>query len=174
VIPDLDPTSGRLPFQGADRPYGTTVDELRARYVDGTPAGGRRSLIWDAFDVWLRLARGTLPGARLWISGSFITDKAEPSDVDVVLVVSPEHQPVLAPALDSRVRGLLTHLDVTAGQPAGNVAKLQPIGGLLDGFLCPAHGPELVTYWQQAWSTEYDKMTGQPTGVRMGYLEVKL
>jgi hypothetical protein len=174
VIPDLDPTSGRLPFQGTESPYTTTLDELESRFVDRAPGEARRRLIWDAFNVWLRLARDTLPGARLWVSGSFVTDKIEPSDIDVVLVIRPEHEPVLGPMLDPRVRVLLTHLGVQAAQPAGVVEKLQPIGGLLDGFICPEHLQQNVDYWQRVWSTEFDKVTGAPTDVRMGYLEVRL
>lgn len=174
VIPDLDPTSGRLPFQGADRPYTTTLDEFEARFVDHAHGAARRRLIWDAFNVWLRLARDTLPGARLWVSGSFVTEKTEPSDIDVVLVIRPEHEPALAPVLDDRVRVLLTHLNVASTQPGGLAAKLQPIGGLLDGFICPEHHQKNVDFWQQAWSTEYDKTTSAPTGTRMGYLEVGL
>jgi len=170
VIPDLDPTSGRLPFQGADRPYTTTLDEFESRFVDHAPGEARRRLIWDAFSVWLRLARDTLPGARLWVSGSFITEKTAPSDIDVVLVIRPEHGPVLGPVLDPRVRVLLTHLNVESTQPGGLVARLQPIGGLLDGFVCPEQYREIVDFWQQAWSTEFDKTTCAPTGVRMGYL----
>ena len=171
VIPELDPVTHRLPFTDSGSPYLATLDEIRNRYVDGRLGSPRRRLIWQAFSLWGSLTAETLPGARIWISGSFVTDKTYPSDLDAILVVEARHEKLLEPLADD-VRVLLTHRNIKAEQPAGEAERLQPVGGLIDGFICPGHSADHVAYWQTAWSTEYDKVTRLPTGVRMGYLEV--
>lgn len=172
VIPPLDAATGKLPFAAEDQPYVATLNEVHQRYVKDAPEPARRGVIWRAFQVWHELAQTVAPGSRYWISGSFLTEKARPSDLDVILVWDEAHLDAFHPELSQDARVLLSHLTVSAVQPAGTVDKLQPMGGLIDGFYAPSWIPEHTAVWQQRWSTEYDKTTRQPTGVRMGYLEV--
>lgn len=175
VIPALDPDTGKLPYAGDEHPYPATLSEVHARFVGGAPSpvsAQRRATIWRAFDLWHGLAQATFPGCRYWLSGSFLTDKETPSDIDVVIVAGPAHLASIAP-ISAPVRALFTHLDISAKQPEGVEEKLQPMGALVDGFWCFDFHPRSMAVWQARWSTEYDKATRTPTGVRMGYLEVR-
>jgi len=173
VIPPLDPMTDRLPFRGEDRPFVATLDEVRGRFVERVRTPERRRHIWSAFLLWHELAQREFPGVRYWLSGSFLTGKDRPSDLDVILVLKPGHVSVMTPEPTIEARVLLSHLQVTAAQPSGTVEKLQPMGGLIDGLWCYSWVPEDVAVWQLRWSSEYDKAAGRPTGARMGYLEVK-
>lgn len=172
VIPALDPSTGRLPFRGDKRPFAATIDEVRQRFVDAAPTPERRERIWDAFLLWDQLAQRELPGANYWLSGSFLTEKVRPSDLDVILVLKPGHLRTMTPEPTVAARVLLTHLGVTASKPSGTAERLQPMGGLIDGHWCYSWMPEYVRLWRFQWSSVYDKTTRAPTGVRMGYVEV--
>lgn len=175
-IPPLDQRTGRLPFRGEDAPYGATLKEVQHRFVSTQPheSARRRATIWRAFRLWHSLALTEFPGATYWLSGSFLTDRTRPSDLDVILLVDETHvRRSLFPVTSTGARVLLTHRDLEAEQPTGWTERLQPMGGLIDGFYCPTYSQDAVSYWQGAWSTEYDKQTRTPTGVRMGYLEVR-
>lgn len=172
MIPALDPETHRLPFSAPDAPIVASLEEIAERFVASAPGRPRRERVWDAFMLWKDLADEALPGATFWLSGSFLTDRERPSDLDVVAVLEPHHTSELRPLVTDRVRVLLTHLNLLAEQPAGLAPRLQPVGGLIDGFACYGWVPENVSWWQDAWSTEYDKTTHEPTGVRMGYVEV--
>lgn len=170
MIPELDPATGRLPFVDARAPCEASVAEVHERFVDGVPAPQHRQRIWAAFELWHSLASDVFPNARLWISGSFLTDVDRPSDLDVVLVLEPEHGYRLSP-LDPKARVLLTHQELRARHPPGTAPRLQAMGGLIDGHVCPGWVPDQVAHWQEQWSTEFDE-SQRPTGVRLGYVEV--
>ena len=172
VIPPLDPATGRLPFQGEDRPFRAALPEVHQRFVEGHVGEEHRTRIWAAFTLWHELVQQELPGARYWLSGSYLTDRPRPSDLDVILVLKPGHLKAMTPEPTPEARVLLTHLGVTSSQPSGTAERLQPVGGLVDGHWCYSWIPEHVQLWQSRWSNVYDKATRAPTGVRMGYVEV--
>lgn len=118
------------------------------------------------------MAQQEFPGARYLLSGSFLTDKPRPSDLDVILVLKPGHLVTMTPEPTIGARVLLSHLTVTAAQPSGTMDKLQPMGGLVDGFWCYGWVPTHLAIWQFRWSSVYDRVAGTPTGARMGYVEV--
>lgn len=163
AIPQLDPATGRLPYVGDDRPYVASLAEIHQRYVRRISNAPRRAQIWRAFRLWHTLAQAELPGVRYWLSGSFLTNKTSPSDLDVILVLEPRHVRAFTPTASDSVRVLVSHLNVFAEQPAGAAAKLQPVGGLIDGFYCPGWIPEYTRIWQARWTTEFDKATHRPT-----------
>lgn len=171
-IPSLDPSTGRLPFIGEDQPYQVTLGAVRKRFVDEAPGAERRSRIWRAFALWQEVTFEEIPGARYWLSGSFLTARPLPSDLDVVVVLEPQHQALLVPEVADSVRPLLTHKGVQANWPQGLASRLQPTAGLVDAHVCFGYVPANVAQWQLDWTTEFDKALGRPTGVRMGYLEV--
>lgn len=71
---------GELPI-GVHR---TTMNELLARFGGGTP---RRMEVARRLSRIYELARNTGSLDRLVVFGSFVTNKAEPGDVDVILVM---------------------------------------------------------------------------------------
>ena len=172
TIPDLNASTARLPFIGEDKPYQVTLGAVHKRFVSDAPASERRSRIWRAFALWQEVTYEEIPGARLWLSGSFLTDRPLPSDLDVLVVLEQHHETLFAPEVAASVRPLLTLRDVTANWPLGVAARLQPNAGLVDAHICFGRIPQNVAQWQLDWTTEFDKTIGRPTGVRMGYLEV--
>lgn len=172
MIPSLDTSTDRLPFVGEDKPYQVTLGAVFTRFVTEAPTSQRRSRIWRAFCLWQEVTAEEIPGARYWLSGSFLTDRPLPSDLDVVVVLEPQHEALLLPEVATSVRPLLTHRYVQAQWPQGVAARLQPTAGLVDAHVCFGRIPANVAQWQLDWTTEFDKTMGRPTGVRMGYLEV--
>ncbi|MCP2046380.1 UNVERIFIED_ORG: hypothetical protein J3D58_000452 [Paenarthrobacter nicotinovorans] len=68
--------------------YRWTLDDLAAKYLTETQYGQtRRQVIWDHFKLATETLRQTVPVAAVWVGGSFLSTKAEPSDVDAVYIV---------------------------------------------------------------------------------------
>ncbi len=68
--------------------YRWTLDDIEAKYLPETEYGQtRRQVIWEHFKVATETLRQTVPVAAVWIGGSFLSTKAEPSDVDAIYIV---------------------------------------------------------------------------------------
>ena len=73
--------------ESGDLPIGihpATLSEVIARLGSGTP---QRQLVGARLERICRIAFGTGHVARLIVFGSFVTDKSEPNDVDVFLLM---------------------------------------------------------------------------------------
>jgi hypothetical protein len=80
AIPDFE-ASGILPTGIHD----CDLDEIEARYV----YNDRRRNIWHPFRFYLRqIAEGIPEVSVAYVDGSFVTDKVEPGDVDLILEFS--------------------------------------------------------------------------------------
>ena len=64
-----------------------TLADLRARCVAAFPLSKNRSKIMDGVDKFVDMLRAEGVVGDLWIDGSFMTQKLDPEDVDVVLSV---------------------------------------------------------------------------------------
>ena len=70
--------------------HSVTVEGLKALCVEGFPASTHRSDIFDKLhSVIQRLNEYEIPG-ELWVDGSFLTEKMDPGDVDLLLVLGSE------------------------------------------------------------------------------------
>ncbi len=58
---------------------------------------------------------------------------------------------------------------VTDHLPDGT--RVQPMGGLVDGFMA-FRGPTDIPFWDQQWSKVLDEHRNELSGVRKGYVEV--
>jgi uncharacterized protein DUF6932 len=84
-IPSLDP-SGRLPRGVHD----CSIREVEQRF--GRFQGSdRRRRLWSALEILIGELRAAGVGIFLLIDGSFVTAKAAPEDIDLILVVSASH-----------------------------------------------------------------------------------
>lgn len=141
--------------------------DVFVRFVNSAPHRDRRTRIFSALDLYVEQALRVLPGTRFWVDGGFVTHKTEaPKDVDVVMVV--DRATVGTVSLDD-LAPLLTFQGGTA-QALGltlTFGRLQPFGGLVDGFLAFHDDPNQLHYWHNQWSG----VKGEPTAVK-GYLEV--
>lgn len=88
TIPDLDPTTGTLPTGGR---FPCQVAEVKSGFVDVAWAQGSttRSEIWSHFEeatTRLHEVDADLID-RLWIGGSFVSNKLDPDDIDVTYLL---------------------------------------------------------------------------------------
>lgn len=64
-----------------------TFDEMRSTWGFTE----HRSGLIDQLEKLLVLVRKVVPVCAVWVSGSFLTDKEAPSDIDVVLLIDEDH-----------------------------------------------------------------------------------
>src|SRR5687768_4916634 len=67
--------------------HSLTVAELRARCVDDFPLSKTRPKIMASLEAAIARVKAANIPADLWIDGSFITRKIDPSDVDLAIIV---------------------------------------------------------------------------------------
>ncbi|WP_306991850.1 DUF6932 family protein [Amycolatopsis thermophila] len=129
------------------------VADIYERLVFDAPHQNAREILFSALNSYLGAVARTIPSGRAWIGGQFITRTPDvPSGLDVVLL--PDDWGGLK-RMTGRVRdslyGLVTLRGVIVGQPAMYLDQVQPVGGLLDGFLCFPGDEET---WADTWSYE--------------------
>ncbi|MBI3822309.1 MAG: hypothetical protein HY289_06475 [Planctomycetes bacterium] len=75
--------------------YPATLAEVIARFGSGTP---QRKAVTDRLQRIHQLAAATNHLDRILVFGSYVSDVAEPNDVDVILVMRDEYRPEQCPA----------------------------------------------------------------------------
>lgn len=133
---------GRLPADVAD---------IYERLVFDAPHQNEREILFSALNSYLGAVARIIPAGRAWVGGPFIARTEHvPSGLDVVLLPDDwgNLKRMTGPVRDS-LYGLVTLRGVIVGQPAMYLDQVQPVGGLLDGFLCFPGDEET---WAQTWS----------------------
>lgn len=112
---------------------------------------------------------GVWPKAELWINGGFVTLKpwAAPKDVDVAIVDTFGRIEKYRDGAAS----LLTLHNVSSASLSGPAPRVQPYGGMVDGFAVPRL-PANLRFWDDQWSTLCDKAKVPVPGFRKGYVKV--
>ena len=85
AIPDLD-DDGFLP-EGV---HECSLDEIDQRF-GGNQSAVRRSALFAKLREYIQELRSTGMAAGLIVDGSFITNKTEPNDIDLVLILPERH-----------------------------------------------------------------------------------
>jgi hypothetical protein len=68
-----------------------TFDEMRREFVDAFPTSTTRHYLFNAYSQYNERLRALMPdGFRQWVNGSFISQKSNPRDIDLVTFV--DHQ----------------------------------------------------------------------------------
>lgn len=151
--------------------HAASMPDLYERFVLDAPERPRRELLYAALDLHLRLVQTIIPAGKVWIDGSFCTRAQQPPD-DVDVVIHPADWNALqgVPAeAKARLYALLTLQDVAARVPPVDLSRLQPVGGVLDAYLCyPGH--EAV--WDGQWSRVLGADGSVVDGAKKGYAEV--
>ena len=84
-IPPLD-ANGLLPTGVHD----CTLEEIKARF--GTfQDSDRRPRLFAKLELFLTEARASRVIQCVYLDGSFVTGKPEPNDIDLIVVVAPDH-----------------------------------------------------------------------------------
>lgn len=82
VLPALDEQTGLLPLGR----FGASLDEIKSHYVDDPrfAESATRAEIWQHFESATEGIRSVVPVVCVWVGGSFLTDKIDPDDIDLV------------------------------------------------------------------------------------------
>lgn len=189
ALPALDPVSGRPPVGR----FPATLDEVEARFVTDAQFAGSstRRPIWDSFVLAKDLLLGAVAVPVVWLSGSFLSDRPDPADIDCTFFVSADSYAAASPADQQIVDSFVRRVAAATGGPA------RPAHGIphVDSFLLPwmsdpapsIYSPSEYTvsrgYWDDWWSRHRPPPTLSPTTAaaarvgtfpRRGYLEVEL
>ncbi len=140
-----------------------TAAEFKATFVEAFPASSTRAPLHTR---WLRhraAILGYVPIVSQWIDGSFVTDKADPGDIDVVTVMTEVDYNALTPVEQSVLGSVL------AGKATKAVWSIDsyPVFVVPAGHAAEAAVQKAVDGWHHEWS----RVRGRP-GVTKGYLEV--
>jgi hypothetical protein len=157
-------------------PVGThtaTLEEIYDAFVDQAPFQKERDLIFRALSVYLDILRMRFTDPRVLLNGGFTTHKswAAPKDVDLAIGLNnAEFKSAYHPDNHS----LVTLADGAVNQPQKGMqlVKLQPMGGLVDGYLFPARLANMARYWEDHWSKVKDEHGNEIVGARKGFVEV--
>ncbi|RZQ61749.1 DUF6932 family protein [Amycolatopsis suaedae] len=165
-----------LPHWTADRvlPPGihpADLADIYERLVCDAPHQNEREILFSALNAYLGMVARVIPAGRAWIDGGLVLHTDEmPIGLDVVLL--PEDWGSLK-KLSGRDRealyGLLTQRGAIIGQPAMYLDHVQPVGGLLDGYLCHPGDEEV---WEEAWASVRGPY-GPIDGLVKGFVEVR-
>ena len=90
-LPSLDPETGLLP----PGRYAASMDELYTALVTSTGSAIRRE-IWEEWSTHRTMVETQVGEiSRMWVGGSFVSSKPDPSDVDVTYLVSASYYDAL-------------------------------------------------------------------------------
>jgi hypothetical protein len=131
--------------------HAADLADVYERLVFDAPHQNDREILFSALNSYLGVARRIMPTGRAWIGGDLTARTPHaPQGLDVVLI--PDEWGALK-RLDgagrSALYGLLTLRGVIVGQPAMYLDQVQPVGGMLDGFLCRPGDEEI---WEEVWA----------------------
>ena len=85
------------PILGPGR-HKMTVQQLKALCCDGFPTDARRQTLFQKFEEFIQEYLVSSIVCELWINGSFLTKKENPSDVDVTAIIEPDIFAALSPS----------------------------------------------------------------------------
>ena len=77
----------------ADGLHQMSVAELKQLCVIGFPLSKRREAVMRSLESLLTALSDAAIKAEVWINGSFLTNKIDPDDVDLVVVIQQQHWP---------------------------------------------------------------------------------
>ena len=103
-----------------------SLDDVRKLCVDPFPNSNRRPLIWDRFEPFVsQLTALGLP-FEMWIDGSYLSEKPEPEDIDVVLFITPKDLSAMPPQQQQMARNLLGNIPRTKQRYLTDVRTADP------------------------------------------------
>lgn len=95
-------------LQGGFHPF--TLPELHQLTVSEFPNSQRRPRLFSSLEIYLDLLAGTGLKADVWVDGSYMSSKAEPDDIDLVVCFDPGSARALSAEAQQQARTLLdTH-----------------------------------------------------------------
>jgi hypothetical protein len=156
--------------------YPATIADLYQRFVLEAPAAGFRNDTFLAGQVWLNRAADIFGPGHAWIDGGFTTWKTDiPHDMDIAYIPL-DYSRAEAALSGSDGWGLRTLQSVfyLHPEPGGHLLRLQPMGGMVDGFLIDPGVPEDLIQWHNIWSAVKGRDGRIIPGLEKGYVEVSV
>lgn len=164
----VDSKTGWLPA-GA---HSATLDEVYETFVVAAPFSDERALIFRALTVYLEILQSRFTNPRVLLNGGFTTHKnwAAPKDVDLAIGLSNAD---FKSAYHPDNHSLITIWDGAVSNPQPlRIEKIQPMGGLVDGYFFPTKMANVARYWEDQWSKIKDEHGNGILGARKGFVEV--
>lgn len=131
-----------------------TVEELRALCAPASSSGRRQYLFARFCDLLALLARLGIP-IEIWLDGSFLTEKQEPDDIDLVVLFSSDDANRLSPVDRLWLQGVFN-------------AKIAKARFGCHPFFCPLDDDILRADWAEFFGKSRD---GTPKGLAKLRLE---
>ncbi|GGD32948.1 hypothetical protein GCM10010915_11680 [Microbacterium faecale] len=179
-IPALN-TDGVLPLGR----HHVTLADVEARYVRDPQfaQSSSRVEIWDHFKTVTSELQKIVPVAYVWVSGSYISNKQDPDDIDVVYWCEDRHVSAIADPRDRMI------LQMFATRAVRSTTGLRVDAGMAQWHVYPeaASGPsnehlsyiQMRGFWDDFWLRRRSGPKGAPPVredalPRAGYLEMML
>jgi hypothetical protein len=134
-----------------------TLAEIEAVFVAGFPASTRRGPLFDSFRALRAAMMRVVPIREQWVNGSFVTDKSEPGDIDLVTIFDGETVDALDPASVVLLKGLVA--DKVSQQLHG--CDSYYVGYYADGSPHRTVYLDARAYWESWFGAD---RTGAPKG----------
>lgn len=157
--------------------WACTIADVKSSFVDGKAP--ERAAIWTDWLTALGVLKqlvGDVPAA--WLSGSFLTSKAVPGDIDSLFIID------AAEYAAAQARLAPDHLPILRALAGGNGAR-NVLGLNVDSYILewdPTPTPEPISqggyyanrgYWDDLWVRVKDPNDSRLESIpRRGYLEV--
>ncbi len=119
----------------------------------------QRHLIWQGFIAFIELIRPLPELDRIYIDGSFVTDKQHPKDVDIIIEY---------PDAATRIRSIQNNECLRTRDHIKNVYKVDVLS-----CLAISQGPDMRDFFQLL-RPEDAARRGLPAGTRKGILRISL
>lgn len=66
------------------------MQEFENQFVTAFTSSKSRTVIFQNFNMWLEQLLSVLPPRYIWLDGSYLTQKVDPNDIDLVVFYYPE------------------------------------------------------------------------------------
>lgn len=137
-------------LQGGFHPM--SLLELHQLTVSEFPNSQRRPRLFASLQIYLELLEGTGLKAEVWIDGSYMSSKAEPDDIDLVVCFDP---------------GSARALSAEAQQQARTLLDTRIVGSRFNLHLFRIRNDDAaaVDYWSKLFGTMRDERTPKGMGL---------
>lgn len=177
-LPGLDPTTGLLP----PGRYAASLDELYTALVESTGSDVRHE-IWEEWTRH-RAAVDAFTGeiSRMWVGGSFVSDKHDPSDVDVTYLLNAQaydrlDRETLADLDDLTLRAWCIEQGMRVDAHLVRLPERVPVSQMMPSLLSPASKQSFrdLGLYDEVWQCiKPSSAQSVPDVLRRGYVEVLL
>ncbi|MGW3415483.1 DUF6932 family protein [Streptomyces sp. NPDC000888] len=175
-MPELDLVTGLLP----PGRYAANLDELYARLVVSTESATRQEIWeeWADHRAIVEAMAGEI--TRMWVGGSFVSAKADPSDVDVTYLLRAQaydrlDREALADLSDLTLRAWCVEQGMRVDAHLIRLPEDMPVTEMLPSLLSKGTSESFrdIGLFDELWQRMRPaSANGVPDGLRRGYVEV--